>query len=99
MSTSGPGTFRWRRWRKGDSNDENDDDDDDKDDEPRCSVRERTRERNDRVLRCFFSVAAADSTRARKGGTGLLECIMHAKWRGFLEITGAAPLPDEGVLR
>jgi len=30
---------------------------------------------------------------------GLLECIMHAKWRGFLEITAAAPLPDEGVLR
>lgn len=22
----------------------------------------------------------------------LLECIMHAKWRGFLEITAAAPL-------
>ena len=32
-------------------------------------------------------------------GGELLECIMHAKWRGFLQITGAAPLPDEGVLR
>lgn len=65
-----------------------------------CSRRKRTRERNDRVPRCFFSVAVADSTPDGRGGIpGLLECIMHAKWRGFLEITGAGPLPDEGVLR
>lgn len=65
-------------------------------------VRERTRERNDRVSCCFFSVAVGDSTLGCEGGgrvPGLLECIMHAKWCGFLEITGAAPLPDEGVLR
>lgn len=56
----------------------------------------RTRKRNDRGLRWFFSVAA-DSQLDGRGE--LLECIMHAKWRGFLQITGAAPLPDEGVLR
>ena len=39
------------------------------------------------------------AAREGTGSTGLLECIMHAKWCGFLEITGAAPLPDEGVLR
>lgn len=63
----------------------------------RTSERWRTRKRNDRGLRWFFSVAAADSQ--LEVGGGLLECIMHAKWRGFLQITGAAPLPDEGVLR
>ncbi|CAL1680110.1 unnamed protein product [Lasius platythorax] len=61
------------------------------------SRRKRTRERNDRVLRSFRSRWLI---RRRAGGIPeLLECIMHAKWRGFLEITGAAPLPDEGVLR
>lgn len=63
------------------------------------SRRKRTRERNDRVLRCFFSWSRWLIRRRTGGIPGLLECIMHAKWRGFLEITGAAPLPDEGVLR
>lgn len=44
-------------------------------------------------------VGRVENTGMARVEGGLLECIMHAKWRGFLDITGAAPFPDEGVLR
>lgn len=80
------GHFRWQRLARGRGRSRS-----------LTNARGRTRKRNDRGLRWFFSVVAADSQ--PMGWGGLLECIMHAKWRGFLQITGAAPLPDEGVLR